>query len=80
MGSLPPLLTQGLIPLIPKPNKDPLFIDNWRPISLLNIDYKIFASIIAKRLKNVLDPIIDEVQSGFMRNRHISNNIRLRYN
>ena len=77
MGSLPPLLTQGLIPLIPKPNKDPLFIDNWRPISLLNIDYKIFASIIAKRLKNVLDPIIDEVQSGFMRKRYISNNIQL---
>lgn len=76
-GSLPPSLTQGLITLIPKPKKDPLFIDNWRPISLLNTDYKIFASIIAKRLKNVLDPIIDEVQSGFMRKRHISNNIRL---
>lgn len=25
----------------------------------------------------VLDYIIDETQSGFMRNRHISNNIRL---
>lgn len=36
-----------------------------------------FASIIAKRLKNVLDPAIDEVQLGFMRKRHISNNIRL---
>lgn len=71
-GSLPPSLTQGLITLIPKPNKDPLFIDNWRPISLLNT-----ASIIAKRLKNVLDPIIDEVQSGLMRKRHISNNILL---
>uniref|UniRef100_A0A096MGV5 Reverse transcriptase domain-containing protein n=1 Tax=Poecilia formosa TaxID=48698 RepID=A0A096MGV5_POEFO len=60
--------------LIPKPNKDPLFIDNWRPISLLNNDYKIMASILANRVKEVLD-VIDETQSGFMRNRH--DNIRL---
>uniref|UniRef100_A0A3Q3AHM4 Reverse transcriptase domain-containing protein n=1 Tax=Kryptolebias marmoratus TaxID=37003 RepID=A0A3Q3AHM4_KRYMA len=75
--TLPPTLTQGLITLIPKPKKDHLLIDNWRPISLLNTDYKVFASILAKRLKNVLDPLIDETQSGFMKNRHISNNIRL---
>lgn len=75
--SLPPTLTQGLITLIPKPNKDLLLIDNWRPICLLNNDYKIFATILAKRIKSVLDHVIDETQSGFMRNRHISNNIRL---
>lgn len=57
--------------------KDPLLIDNWRLISLLNTDYKIFVSIFAKRLKNVLDPNIDDTKSGFMRKRHISNNIRL---
>jgi hypothetical protein len=28
-------------------------------------------------MKEVLDAIIDETQSGFMRNRHISNNVRL---
>uniref|UniRef100_A0A1A8QY68 Reverse transcriptase domain-containing protein n=1 Tax=Nothobranchius pienaari TaxID=704102 RepID=A0A1A8QY68_9TELE len=76
-GSLPPTLTQGLIALIPKPKKDCLLLDNWRPISLLNNDYKIFATILAKRLKSVLDSIIDESQSGFMCNRHISNNVRL---
>ncbi len=75
--SLPPTLTQGLITLIPKPKKDPLLIDNWRPISLLNNDYKIFALVFAKRIKTVLEHIIDETQSGFMRNRHISNNIKL---
>uniref|UniRef100_A0A3Q3BIJ9 Reverse transcriptase domain-containing protein n=1 Tax=Kryptolebias marmoratus TaxID=37003 RepID=A0A3Q3BIJ9_KRYMA len=75
--SLPPTLTQGLITLIPKPKKDLLFIDNWRPICLLNNDYKIFAHIFAKRIKSVLENIIDESQSGFMENRHISNNIRL---
>ena len=75
-GSLSPSLTQGLISLIPKPKKDSLLIDIWRPITLLNTDYNIFASIIAKQL-NVLYPIIVEVQSRFMRKRHNSNNIRL---
>jgi hypothetical protein len=54
-----------------------LLIDNWRPISLFNNDYKIVALLLAKIIKDVLDVIIDETQSGFMRNRHISNNIRL---
>ncbi len=44
---------------------------------MLNIDYKILASIFSVRIKNTLDLIIDDTQSGFMRNRHISNNIRL---
>lgn len=76
-GALPPTLCQGLITLIPKPGKDPLLLDNWRPISLLNNDYKILAQILANRMKPVLDQVIDESQSGFMQNRHISNNIRL---
>lgn len=75
--ALPPTLTQGIITLIPKPKKDLTNLDNWRPITLLNNDYKIFAIIFAKRLKDCLDGIIDETQSGFMRDRHIMNNIRL---
>lgn len=77
MGSLSSTLTQSLITLIPKPKKDLLLIDNWRPISLLNCDYKIIATVFAKRLKTILEDIIDETQSGFLNNRHISNNIRL---
>lgn len=74
---LPVTMTQGLITLILKPNKDCLCIENWRPICLLNNDYKIFALIFARRLKNVLNSIIEETQSGFMPGRHITNNIRL---
>ncbi len=40
---LPPTLCQGLIALISKPNKDPLVIDSWRPVTLLNNDYTIIA-------------------------------------
>ena len=41
-------MKQGLITLIPKPGKDPLIIENWRPVSLLNIDYKVLAQVFAK--------------------------------
>ncbi len=74
---LPPTLCQGLITLISKPNKDPLLIDSWRPITLLNNDYKIIALVLSKRLKCVLNNLIDECQSGFLQKRHICNNIRL---
>ena len=76
-GELPASLKQGVITLIPKPHKDLLSIDNWRPITLLNNDYKIIALIFAKRLKSCLNDLIDECQSGFMKGRHISNNLRL---
>ena len=52
-------------------------IENWRPITLLNNDAKIFASIFAQRLKVGLGEIIDEEQSGFMAGRSIINNVRL---
>lgn len=41
---------RGVITLIPKKDKDRRFIRNWRPITLLNLDYKIFAKCIASRL------------------------------
>ena len=75
--ALPTTMTQGVITLIPKPGKDRNCLENWRPITLLNNDYKIFALVFANRLKEVLDSIIDESQSGFMKKRHIANNIRL---
>lgn len=70
-------MTQGLITLIPKPQKDPLYIDKWRQICLLNNDYKILAPILARRVKQVLQLITDEAQSGFMPSRHIANRLVL---
>ena len=76
-GVLPSSMTQGLITLIPKQNKDSLLLDNWRPITLINNDAKILALIFAQRMKKCLHEIIDDSQSGFLKDRHISNNIRL---
>ena len=50
---------------------------NWRPISLLNTDYKIITNCIALRLKRVLPSIIHSDQTGFLKGRYIGENIRL---
>ena len=52
-------------------------IKNWRPISLLNVDYKILSKVLAERLKQVLPEIIHTDQKGCVENRYIGENIRL---
>ena len=61
--------------LFKKGNKASL--DNWRPISLLNVDYKIAASVLCTRLKRVIEYIISEDQTGFMKKRSAAENVRL---
>ena len=51
-------------------------IKNWRPISLLNIDYKILSKVMAERLKLVLHEIIHPDQRGCVPGRYIGENIR----
>ena len=45
---------RGIIKLLPKKDKILQFLKNWRPISLLNTDYKIIAHLLANRLQNFL--------------------------
>ena len=76
-GELTELQKQSIISLIPKSDKDTLFLENWRPISLLNVDYKITTKAIANRVKKVLPKIIHNSQTGFLKGRYIGENIRL---
>ena len=68
---------RGVISLLPKKNKDTLLLKNWRPITLLNIHYKIATTCIAKRLEKVLPEVINRDQTGYVKNRFIGENIRL---
>ena len=49
---------------------------NWRPITLPTVDYKLLSSVLATRLKPTLDDLIHEDQTGFIKGRHMSENIR----
>lgn len=67
---------KGIITLIPKKNRDLFFIKNWRPLTMLNVDFKIFSKALASRMKIVLPDIISEDQTGFMQGRNIVTNVR----
>ena len=60
-----------------KKNKPTNLLKNWRPITLLNCDYKIVTKSIASRIRKVLPKIINNDQTGFLKGRFIGENIRL---
>lgn len=64
----------AIITLLPK-NKETKHLRNWRPISLLYVDYKILKKILATRLKKVLKNTISEEQNCGILNRTIFSNL-----
>ena len=76
VGFLHPTARQGVISLIPKKGRDRNFLVHWRPITLLNVDYKILSKALANKMKIVLPTLIHEDQTGFLSGRSISENIR----
>jgi hypothetical protein len=53
---------------------DPLQLKNWRPLSLINTDAKLFTKLLTNRLKTLANRIINPYQSGFLPKRLISDN------
>ena len=69
--------SKGILNLIPKPEKDLRYLSNWRPVSLLNTDYKILTKTLAIRLQKVISKIVDPDQVGYIKKRFIGTNIRI---
>ncbi|KAF7245550.1 hypothetical protein EYD10_08337 [Varanus komodoensis] len=75
-AKIPDTWTEANITFIQKEDMDLTQIQNYRPISLLNVDYKFFASILAERLKKFLIDFIHPDQNGFLPKRQMKNNLR----
>ena len=68
---------QGIIKVIPKKKKDKFYLENWRPLFLLNVDYKIATKTIVHRIAMILPKLINEDQTGYVKGQYIGQNVRL---
>ena len=73
---LPGSVCCGIIALLPKKNRDTRYVKNLRPLTLLNNDYKILAKALDNRLHRVLPDLVHTDQTGFVKGRKISHNVR----
>jgi Reverse transcriptase (RNA-dependent DNA polymerase) len=70
LNGMSPSFKTSLIKLILKKG-DTAKIKNWRPISLLNVTYKVISKAINNRLKKVSEKILSRAQKGFTNNRYL---------
>ena len=71
--SLSPSQKLGVISLLHKGKelrRDDL--NNWRPLTLLNVDGKILAKVLSNRMNKVIDELVGTQQKGFLKGRDIS--------
>lgn len=75
-GLLPASMKKVVITPIPKEG-DRSLLSNWRPISLINTDYKITSRIFSKRISSVVSTLLSSDQSYCVPGRTIYNNLHL---
>jgi hypothetical protein len=69
-GRMPTQMKQGITVCIPKINS-PQRVQDYRPLTLLNADYKIYARLIAHRMQQTLYDIVHKNQHSTVPGRNI---------
>jgi exonuclease III len=75
-GQMPRAVLDGLITSLHKTG-DRTNPEQYRPITLLNTDYRVLAKVLANRLLRCMGTLISPEQSAFVRGRHIGNGVML---
>ena len=76
LGRLPDSFTTGIVTLLHK-NKDKTDLKNWRPITLLNLDCKLFSKLLAARMSLFLEELIHPDQACAVPGRKITDSLLL---
>lgn len=74
-GALPESMTTGVVALLYKDKGSRADLNNYRPITLLNTDYKLIAKAFANRIADPLSTVLEPTQTAFMPGRWIGDNI-----
>lgn len=75
-GRFPRDVNTALISLLLKKDKEPTDCSSYRPLSLLGADLKIYAKVLARRLQNYMTSLVHCDQTGFIRGRLATDNLR----
>lgn len=76
LGRLPDSFTSGIVTLLHK-NKDKMDLKNWRPITLLNLDCKLYSKLLAARMSLFLEELIHPDQACAVPGRKITDSLLL---
>lgn len=69
-------VNMALLIVLPKPKKDPLFWNKYRPLSILCAELKVYAKVLATRVESYLNKLVHHDQTSFVKSRLAGVNIR----